>query len=172
MNKYYRNSINMESPNSKSNNESKLPKYTLAYFGAGWNFSLLADPTYKKFKYFVFIDALPKLMHYDNDQDGYSKCKDKETLIATLINAAKEYGFCLKSKWGNLLTFTNPYNTRVIYYYYNTTVIEALQKPSIRKKLNKAKWLHEQGFYPYQFGLKVGDLPNLVRNRSMIKMLP
>jgi len=50
-------------------------------------------------------------------------------------------------------------------------VTEALDDPIIRKKMNKAKWLHENGFYPYNYGLKVGDLPNLLEYRAKIHEL-
>ena len=60
----------------------------------------------------------------------------------------------------NLLTFKN--NKINLEYYINTTVEDSLNDPDIRKKLNKAVWLHKDGFLPHQYGLKVGYLPNLL----------
>ena len=68
-----------------------------------------------------------------------------------------------------MLTFRN--GIVKLEYYINTTVTEALDDPIIRKKMNKAKWLHENGFYPYNYGLKVGDLPNLLEYRAKIHEL-
>ena len=152
--------------NSKT---QKNKNYTLVYFGAGWDFNPINDPVYKKFNHFIFIDSLPNLSHYEPGQSGYEKSKDRKSFINTVKNAACENGLVLSSIRKNLLTFRN--SKIKLEYYINTTVTEALDDPIIRKKMNKAKWLHENGFYPYSYGLKVGDLPNLLEYRAKINEL-
>ena len=152
--------------NSKT---QKTKNYTLVYFGAGWDFNPINDPVYKKFNHFIFIDSLPNLSHYEPGQSGYEKSKDRKSFINTLKNATCENGLVLSSIRKNLLTFRN--SKIKLEYYINTTVTEALDDPIIRKKMNKAKWLHENGFYPYSYGLKVGDLPNLLEYRAKINEL-
>ena len=139
--KKYDYNIDMNSKTQKTKN------YTLVYFGAGWDFNLINDPVYKKFNHFIFIDSLPNLPHYEPGQSGYEKSKDRKSFINTLKNAACENGLVLSSIRKNLLTFRN--SKIKLEYYINTTVTEALDDPIIRKKMNKAKWLHENGFYPY-----------------------
>ena len=157
----------------KSDNSIKKTKktksYSLVYFGAGWDFKPTNDPVYKKFNHFIFIDSLPKMSHYEPGMPGYEKSKDREAFINTLKNTAQENGLVLSSIRKNLLTFRN--GMVKLEYYINTTVTEALDDPIIRKKMNKAKWLHENGFYPYNYGLKVGDLPNLLEYRAKIHEL-
>ena len=152
--------------NSKT---QKTKNYTLVYFGAGWDFNPINDPVYNKFNHFIFIDSLPNLSHYEPGQSGYEKSKDRKSFINTLKNAACENGLVLSSIRKNLLTFRN--SKIKLEYYINTTVTEALDDPIIRKKMNNAKWLHENGFYPYSYGLKVGDLPNLLEYRAKINEL-
>ena len=60
---------------------------------------------------------------------------------------------------------------RPIHHNISTTVSEALTNPKIRKKMNKSIWLHEEGFNPYNYGLKTGDLPNLVEFRAKLREL-
>ena len=167
----------------KSVDSKNETNYSLAYFGAGWDFKpirdfginrkglLAEDGAYNKFNHFIFIDALPKLSHYEPGMSGYEKSKNKEALIKTLKNEALKYSMTLKKRTGNMLTFLSENKDIKIQYYINTTVEEALNDPIIRNKLNKVKWLHEEGFHPYAYGLKVGDLPNLVRCRAMLKEL-
>ena len=109
------------------------------------------------------------MSHYEPGMPGYEKSKDRKAFINTLKNAARENGLVLSSIRKNLLTFRN--GMVKLEYYINTTVTEALDDPIIRKKMNKAKWLHENGFYPYNYGLKVGDLPNLLEYRAKIDEL-
>ena len=121
----------------KSENSTKKTNgYTLVYFGAGWDFKPVSDPYYSKFNHFIFIDALPKLPHYDPDQAGYEKSKDREAFIKTLKNAALKHKLILSSIRKNLLTFKND-NVK-LEYYIDTTVEEALTNTTIRKKINKA----------------------------------
>ena len=109
------------------------------------------------------------MSHYEPGMPGYEKSKDRKAFINVLKNAAQENGLVLSSIRKNLLTFRN--GMVKLEYYINTTVTEALDDPIIRKKMNKAKWLHENGFYPYNYGLKVGDLPNLLEYRAKIDEL-
>ena len=143
--------------------------YTLTYFGAGWDFKPVSNKIYSKFTHFIFIDSLPKLSHYEPGMSGYNKCKDRESFIKTLVNAAREYNLKLISNKDNLLTFEN--DKIKVEYYISTTVSEALTNPQIRKKMNKSIWLHEEGFNPYNYGLKIGDLPNLVEFRAKLREL-
>ena len=69
--------------------------YTLTYFGAGWDFEPVSDKIYSKFTHFIFIDSLPKLSHYELGMSGYKKCKDIESFIKTLKNAAKKHKLTL-----------------------------------------------------------------------------
>ena len=126
---------------------------------------------YDKFDHFIFIDALPKLQHYDEDQAGYKKCKDEKTMIKTLTDkiTKKNYNYKLTNIKDNLLTFEK--GDRKLEYYMNTTVQDALNDRKIRKKINKAKWLHVNGFHPHEYGLNVGDLPNLLEYRAKIREL-
>ena len=164
--KKYDYNNNME---NTPNNSMNTKNHTLLYFGAGWDFKPTSNPTYKKFNHFIFIDSLPKLSHYEPGMSGYEKSKDENSFINTLKNNASRYGYILCSIEGNLLTFID--GNKKIEYYMNTTVSESLDNPIIRKKMNEAKWVHEKGFYPYEYGLKVGDLPNLLEYRAKIKEL-
>ena len=56
-------------------------------------------------------------------------------------------------------------------YYINTKVKKALNNKIIRNKINKAIWIHIKGFYPHLHGLKPGDLPNLLEDRSKLREL-
>ena len=150
----------------KSENSKKTKGYTLVYFGAGWDFKPINDSTYSKFNHFIFIDALhvPKLLHSEPGMSGYEKSKNREAFINTLKNAARKHKLRLSSIRKNLLTFKN--DKIKLEYYIDTTVEEALTNPTIRKKMNKAIWLHEDGFRPYDYGLQIGDLPNLLEYRA------
>ena len=159
----------IEMENQIKNSTKKTKSYSLVYFGAGWNLKFLDDPTYKKFNHFILIDALPKLQHYNPDQEGYKKSKDKKSLIATIKKAADKYDLKLSSVRGNLLTFKK--NEIKLEYYINTTIEEALSNPTIKRKLSKVIWVHEEGLEPYRYGLKVGDLPNLVEYRAKLREL-
>ena len=139
-----------KSENSTKKTTKKTNGYTLVYFGAGWDFKPVSDSTYSKFNHFVFIDALPKLSHYEPDMFGYEKSKDRRSFIKTLKKYAEEHNMILTSIRKNLLTFKN--GDRRIEYYINTTVEEALNNKTIRRKINKAKWVHEEGFWPYAYG--------------------
>ena len=63
---------------------------------------------------------------------GYKKCKDIESFIKTLKNAAKKHKLTLMNIKNNLLTFEN--DKIKVEYYISTTVSEALTNPKIRKK--------------------------------------
>ena len=151
------------------NNSMNTKNYTLLYFGSGWDFRPTSNPIHKKFDHFIFIDSLPKLAHYEPGMPGYEKSKDRTSFINTLKNGASRYGYVLSSMEDDPLTFIN--GKKKLEYYINTTVTEALDDPIIRKKINKAKWLHVKGFHPHSYGLKVGDLPNLLEYRAKIKEL-
>ena len=157
----------------KSDNSIKKTKktksYSLVYFGAGWDFKPTNDPVYKKFNHFIFIDSLPKMSHYEPGMPGYEKSKDREAFIKTLKNTALEHGMILSSIRKNLLTFKN--NHQKLEYYINTTVLDALTNKIIRKKLNRVIWVHENGFRPYDYGLNIGQLPNLLEYRAKIHEL-
>jgi len=140
--------------------------YILVYFGAGWDFTPIDNPLFSKFNHFIFIDSLPNLSHYYPGSSGYEKSKDRTTLIKTLKNEALKFKLRLISIRNNLLTFKN--DRIKLEHYINTTVEEALTNTTIRKKINKAIWVHEDGFSPYAFGLKPGDLPKLVKYRAKL----
>ena len=164
--KYNYDNSNME---NTPNNSMNTKNYTLVYFGVGWDIKSANKQIFKKFNHFIFVDSLPKLSHYEPGMAGYEKSKDEDSLINTLKNNASRSGYKLRSIEGNLLTFIK--GNKKIEYYMNTTVTEALDDPIIRKKMNEAKWVHEKGFHPYEYGLKVGDLPNLLEYRAKIKEL-
>ena len=154
----------------KLNNKiKKTNDYSLVYFGAGWDFSPISKKIYNKFNHHIYIDALPNLIHYKPGTVGYNKCKDRESFINTLKNQAKKSKLKLINIDNNLLTFKN--NKINLEYYINTTVEDSLTDPDIRKKLNKAIWIHQDGFYPHENGLKVGDLPNILECRAKISEL-
>jgi len=153
----------------KNQNNKITEGHTLLYFGAGWDFKPVSEPIYSKFNHFIFIDSLPKSSHYEPGIPGYEKSKNKEAFIKTLKKYALKHHLRLTNIKNNLLTFRS--DKIKLEYYINTTVNEALDDPIIRKKINKAKWLHENGFYPYDFGLKIGDLPNLLEYRAKIHEL-
>lgn len=148
---------------------NKKKNYSLVYFGAGWDFKPINDQVYKKFNHFIFIDSLPMMPHYEPGMPGYEKSKDREAFIKTLKNKAMKYGMTLSSIRKNLLTFKN--NHQKLEYYINTTVLDALTNKIIRKKLNRVIWVHENGFRPYDCGLNIGDLPNLLEYRAKIHEL-
>ena len=147
----------------------KTKSYSLVYFGAGWYFKPINDQVYKKFNHFIFIDSLPMMPHYEPGMPGYEKSKDREAFIKTLKNTALEHGMILSSIRKNLLTFKN--NHQKLEYYINTTVLDALTNKIIRKKLNRVIWVHENGFRPYDYGLNIGQLPNLLEYRAKIHEL-
>ena len=149
--------------------ENKLTNYSLVYFGAAWDFKPVRDPLYRRFNDFIFIDALPDMTHYEKGMNGYEKCKDRDSFINTLKKYASKYGLRLVNIKENLLTFKN--EQIKVQYYINTTVTDVLNNSIIRKKLNKVIWNHVKGFYPYEYGLKIGDLPNLVDCRAVLKKL-
>ena len=148
---------------------NKKKNYSLVYFGAGWDFKPINDQVYKKFNHFIFIVSLPMMPHYEPGMPGYEKSKDREAFIKTLKNKAMKYGMTLSSIRKNLLTFKN--NHQKLEYYINTTVLDALTNKIIRKKLNRVIWVHENGFRPYDYGLNIGDLPNLLEYRAKIHEL-
>ena len=152
-----------------SNLNTTKDGYTLVYFGAGWDFKPVNNPLFSKFNHFIFIDSLPKLNHYNEGTPGYEKSKDIKVFLETLSNSALNYNLKLISVRRNLLTFKN--DKIKLEYYFNTTVQEALTNTIIRRKINKAVWVHNKGFNPYEYGLKPGDLPNLLEDRSKLKLL-
>lgn len=139
----------------------------LVYFGVGWDFKPVNKRLYEKFNHFIFIDALPDMIHYEPGTPGYEKSKDLESFLITLKKTATRYKLKLLNIDGDLLTFAN--NKIKLEYYINTTVEKALIDSVIRNKINKAKWLHVEGFYPYEYGLKVGDLPHLFENVAELR---
>ena len=147
----------------------KQENHSLLYFGAGWDFKPISDPTYTKFNHFIFIDALPKIPHYEPGMRGYEKSKDETSFINTLKKTATQYGLKFIRKNKNLLVFKN--DKIKLEYYINTTVEESLNNKTIRNKLNKVKWMHMEGFNPYEYGLKIGDLHNKLEYRAKIKEL-
>lgn len=143
--------------------------YTIVYFGAGWDFRPPDMDLYKKFNHFIFIDALPNRADYEPGMPGYNKSKDEESLIKTIKEYAGKRKWKLVSIKNNLLILKR--GSRIIEYHYNTTVEDALTDPYIRIQMNKALWVHTQGFDPYQAGLKKGDLPNIVDCRAELRKL-
>lgn len=141
----------------------------LVYFGAGWDFKPVNKKLYKKFNHFIFIDALPDLIHYEPGMPGYEKSKDNNSFLTTLKKTAYSYKLKLQNIDGDLLTFAN--DEIKLEYHINTTVQKALADLIIRKKINEAKWLHVEGFYPHDYGLNVGDLPNLIENVAELRKL-
>ena len=75
----------MKSENLEMKNHSR------AYFGAGWDFSPVTNPIFEKFNHFIFIDALPKLSHYNPGQCGYEKSKNRRALLKTLRSEALKH---------------------------------------------------------------------------------
>lgn len=139
----------------------------LVYFGAGWDFKPVNKKLYKKFNHFIFIDALPDLIHYDPGMPGYENSKDLKSFLSTLKKVSARYKLTLQNIDGDLLTFAN--DKIKLEYYINTTVEKVLIDPIIRNNINEAKWLHVEGFYPYEYGLKVGNLPNLFENVAELR---
>ena len=153
-----------------TNQHDKNPEgHTLLYFGPGWDFKPVIKPIFSKFNHFIYIDSLPKLSYYEPGMAGYDKTKNEEAFINTLKKEAAKYELIFVNKRKNLLTFKSD-KIKLEYYIY-TTVEGALENNNIRKKINKAKWLHESGFYPYDLGLKIADLPNLLKYRAKIHEL-
>lgn len=152
---------------TKKSNKKAKQNYTIVYYGAGWDFRPVNMQLFQKINHFIFIDALPKLQHYQPNTVGYNYSKDRKTFINTLINTAKSKGYKLDSIKKDLLTFTK--KDKKIEYYINTTVEDSLKNPAIRKKINKAIWVHQAGFFPYAYGLKAGDLPNLKENMAKLR---
>ena len=137
-----------------------MTPYTLVYFGSGWDFKPVTNHIYRKFNNYIFIDSLPDLPHYKPDTYGYERCKSRRSFIKTLTEGAKRVGLRRTSIRGELLTFKN--DEIKLEYYINTTVQKALETRNIRRKLDKAIWIHVSGFNPYEYGLKVGDLKGIL----------
>ena len=114
-----------------------MRRNSITYYGADWEYKSVGNEIYGKFNHFIFIDALPKLSHYEPGMSGY--------------NEAMGYNLKLISNNGNLLTFKN--EKIKLEYYINTTVEEVLLNPNIKKK--KSILLREDCFLS---GLKVGEL--------------
>jgi len=149
-----------------SYNSIEMSSNILVYFGAGWDFKPVNNPLFSKFKHFIFIDSLPKLSHYEIGCSEYEKSKNKEVFIKTITDTALKYKLKLITFKNNLLTFEN--DKIKLEYYMNITVKDSLTNPIIRKKINKAKWIHVKGFSPFENGLEVGDLPNLLENKTKL----
>ena len=125
---------------------------TLVYFGAGWDMRALGKKDFNRFKRHLYIDALPQLQHYEDGQAGYAKSKDLPSFIEAISTSLKTYKLAgTPIQNGNQWIFTlldNP--VRVVEYWVNTTVSDALGNPYLRDELRKAKWLHVQGFHPQE----------------------
>ena len=132
---------------------------TLLYFGAGWDFKPLSNPDYHKFTHLVFIDALPNTAQYRPGQVGYSLSKDRISFVNTLVREAKKEKLVLYSDINDVLTFIH-IRGATLKYYINMSVEQALSSPIVRPKISAAKWVHVEGFYPSESGLKVTHLPN------------
>ena len=147
--------------------EEKAPS-TLVYFGAGWDMLPLNMKDYAKFTKFLFIDALPKLSHYNPDQAGYEFAKDEESYIRKLKIEASKKGYRFVNKVGDKLTFDK--GGKTLEYHINTTVQEAIDDPYISKQLKHAKFIHIKGFSPMEFGLKISrDMPNMYKNLAELR---
>ena len=117
------------------NSTKKTKENTLVYFGAGWDFEPVSNSLHSKFNHFIFIDALPKLSHYEPGQPGYEKSKDRRSLIKTLKKSALEHNMILTSIRKNLLTFKN--GNIKLEYNIDATVEEALTNKTIRRNMKK-----------------------------------
>ena len=56
-----------------------------------------------------------------------------------------------------------------VHYYYNTSVLDAINNPYIREKLSKVIWIYEHGFYPWEFGLEPGMLKNTIKTEAELR---
>jgi hypothetical protein len=141
---------------------------TLVYFGAGWDMLPLNMKDYSKFAKYLFIDALPKLSHYNPDQSGYEFTKDEDSYIRKLKVEASKKGYKFINRLGDVLTFTK--GDKTLEYHINTTVQEAIDDPYLSKQLRYAKFIHIKGFSPMEFGLKISrDMPNMFKNLAELR---
>ena len=141
---------------------------TLLYFGAGWDFSPLSNPDYHQYTDFIFIDPLPDTPHYRDGQVGYPLSKDRISFVDTLAREAEKEGLELLSDIEDLLTFTKARGT-ILKYHINMTVEQALSSPSLRPKISAAKWIHEEVFSPFEYGLKATHLPKTYLTLSKLR---
>ena len=109
---------------------------------------------YKKFDRFILIDALPK---------------DKESFIKAITTSAKRHGLKSTDINRNLLTLEKG-NVKVE-YYINTTINEAFDNPTIRKKLNKVKFTYMKSVHPATLGLEPEYSPKLLENMEEVEKL-
>ena len=100
------NALDLHAEQIKQNEPKKVQPQTnirsLVYFGAGWDFKPLSNAQFDKINNFIFIDAQPRLSHYEPGQRGYKKSKN---FVKTIKDGAEQKGYIFKSMKGNLLTF-------------------------------------------------------------------
>lgn len=65
----------------------------------------LSRKDYRPFKHFIFIDALPKLTHYQPYQAGYAYAKDRQSFVSKIAEQAQQKKFKFCKDEGNLLRF-------------------------------------------------------------------
>jgi len=140
----------------------------LFYFGAGWKFYPLRMKDYSWIDHFVFVDALPNLAYYTSDQAGYEKSKDRDSFIRAIVKEAKKKGFDQNDISDDHLIFGDK-KGRLLDYYINTTVQNALDDPILNDLIKKAKWVHIQGFNPFINGLKVEHCEGCLYNYSEVR---
>jgi len=133
----------------------------MVYFGCGWHFKPIND-RYPMVQNFIYVDALPKMKHYESWQAGYYYCSTLRKLFYTVVIRVRKLGGRLTSYGSNYWNFSLP-NSRTLRYYFNTTVVEALQMPVLGDDIRKAEHLYIFGFAPQRCGLKPSrDMPNAI----------
>jgi hypothetical protein len=149
-------------------NKAMVPE-TLVYFGAGWDMSALGKKDFKRFGRHLYIDALPKIPHYEENQAGYAKGKDLVSFMHAIATSIKKY------KWdgvfnqsGNQWIFKLR-DGRYVEYWINTTVEDALNDSYLRGEIWNAKWLHNKGFFPFEYGLTVDHIPNTFKTLANLR---
>ena len=149
------------------------PLKGLVYWGSEFDMKPLSNPLFKSFNHFIFIDALPKLQHYKPHQVGYKYSKDREAFVKTIIRRAtkKKYKLIRGRDEGNHLVFKNP-DGKTLDYFINTTVEESLNDPVIKDMFKTVRWIHNEGFNPFSFGLTIELvntlMPNTYRNLAAL----
>jgi hypothetical protein len=126
---------------------------TLVYFGPGWDMKALGLTRHKHLTRHLYIDALPGLAHYTIGSPAHDKTKDVTSLINAIMCSLRRYkptGH--PTQEGNRLTFSLK-DGRIVEYWINTTVADALKNSYIAHRLRNAAHLHTKGFEPREYGL-------------------
>jgi hypothetical protein len=154
----------VETTKSKDKMVTKSDGLSMVYFGAGWDMKFLKASYLRNFKHYILVDALPKLSHYEKGTAGYEKANSEKSFILSIKQSIENIAVIgdYTRKGDHLIFMLN--DGRQIDYYINTTVEDALHSKSIRKKLEKVKWVHVKGFHPFSYGLKPAHVPNTFKN--------